>query len=416
MSGRVVVIGGGVIGLSTALYLQRAGWQVTVVERGAPEHDSCSLGNAGMIVPSHFVPLAAPGMVAYGLKRLADPESPFALSPRLSPDLIRWGWRFMRSCTKAHVDRSVGVLRDLNLRSRALYEELSGSLDDDFGLTQRGLLMLCKEASTLEEESHFGARARELGIPAETVSSDRLRELDPDIDLSVAGGVFFPKDCHLSPGRFVAAATRELQRGGATFVWETEATGWSIQSGRVVEVVTTNGRFGADHFVVAGGAWSPAAARGLGLRLPMQAGKGYSMTLPAPPQLPRLCSILVEARVAVTPMGNTLRIGGTMEIAGNDLSVNERRVEGIRKSIPRYFPKFRTDDFRGVPVWSGLRPCSPDGLPYLGPVAGVSGAWVATGHAMMGLSLGPVTGEIMAGLISGTPVDFPMELLAPGRF
>jgi D-amino-acid dehydrogenase len=157
----------------------------------------------------------------------------------------------------------------------------------------------------------------------------------------------------------------------------------------------------ADEYVLAGGAWTPRIAQDLGLKLPMQAGKGYSMTLESPPQLPAICSILTEARVAVTPMGSALRIGGTMELTGTDLSVNEARVRGIRKSVPRYFPAFREEHFAGTPVWSGLRPCTPDGLPYLGRPARCRNLVVAAGHAMMGVSLAPVTGEIVAALLGG---------------
>ncbi|MFM7320065.1 MAG: NAD(P)/FAD-dependent oxidoreductase [Armatimonadota bacterium] len=415
MSRTVVVLGGGVIGLCCALHLSRSGWNVVVVERGRPDHDGCSLGNAGMVVPSHFVPLAAPGMVGYGLRRMWNPESPFALRPRLDAELLDWGLRFLRSCTREHVDRSVDLLRDLNLRSRTLFEELSTTLDDDFGLVRRGLLMLCRTRHALDEETRFAERSRSLGVPAEVVQPDRLAELDPDVEMSAAGGVYFPKDCHLSPRRFVAAVKRELERSGARFVWEAEATGWERAGDRIRAVRTRQGDLGGDAFVVAGGAWSSALARGLGLRLPLQGGKGYSMTLPNPPRTPRLCSILVEARVAVTPMPEGLRIGGTMEIVGKDLRVDPRRVEGIRKSVPAYFPAFDRESLRGVPVWSGLRPCSPDGLPYVGSVPGCSNVRIATGHAMMGLSLAPVTGELVAADLDGRTTDIDIQRLAPAR-
>jgi D-amino-acid dehydrogenase len=168
--------------------------------------------------------------------------------------------------------------------------------------------------------------------------------------------------------------------------------------------------------VIAGGAWTPELTRTLGVRVLMQAGKGYSLTLPAPRQLPEVCSILTEARVAVTPMGDSLRFAGTMEITGLDTSVNPRRVRGIVQSVPHYFPAFRPEDFRDVPVWRGLRPCSPDGLPYLGRFAAFSNLSLASGHAMMGLSLGPVTGKLMAELLSDEPPSLDLVLLRPDRY
>lgn len=416
MGKSVCVVGGGVIGLCCAYYLLQEGFEVTLVERGDPGHDSCSLGNAGMIVPSHFVPLAAPGMVAYGLKMLGDKHSPFALKPRLDPELLSWGWKFWRASTSAHVERCATVLRDLNLRSRENYAALASALGDDFGLATRGLVMLCKTRHALEDEAKLAERANRLGVPAEVLDAASIGALDPDIECDVAGGVYFPMDCHLSPQRFVAALTEALQARGVRFVWSTNVTDWTCVGDRVETALAGSAQIEADEFVVAGGAWSPQIARGLDLALPMQGGKGYSVTLESPRQLPRLCSILVEARVAVTPMGERLRFGGTMEIGGLDLSVNEARVEGIRRSIPLYFPRFTSDDLRGVPVWSGLRPCSPDGMPFVGRTRRWSNVTVATGHAMMGLSLGPVTGELVAGAIAGRKSIIPAETLDPDRY
>ena len=173
----------------------------------------------------------------------------------------------------------------------------------------------------------------------------------------------------------------------------------------------------ADQFVICGGAWSSSLADSLGIRLPLVSGKGYSMTLTEPVQLPSICSILNEARVAVTPFNGSLRFAGTMELGDNDLSVNSRRINGILKSIPRYFPKFQPQHFNGVKQWSGLRPCSPDGLPYLGPAGpDRENIFVATGHAMMGLSLAPVTGKIMADLLCGEKNEINLKAMSPLRF
>jgi D-amino-acid dehydrogenase len=416
MAKTVLIIGGGIIGLCAAWYAVRKGHAVTIVERGGPDHDACSLGNAGMVVPSHFVPLAAPGMVAYGLKQLANPESPFWIRPRLNKDLFDWGFKFVRAANSAHVARAAPVLRDLNLTSRRLYEEFAQSSGNRFGLVQKGLLMLCKSEAVLREEAHLAEKARALGIPAELLTPEEMRRLDPPLEMDAAGAVYFPQDCHLSPNRFLAGLTDDLTAAGALFRWNAEVTGWTLSGGRIAAVRTTQGDLSADEYVIAGGAWSPTLAGDLRLRLPMQAGKGYSVTLEKPRQLPTLCSILTEARVAVTPMGDTLRFGGTMEIAGLDETVNERRVQGIIKSVPRYFPAFREEDFRGLPIWSGLRPCSPDGMPYVGRTRRYDNLVIATGHAMMGLSLGPVTGQIVAEILSSEPPSLDIALLDPDRY
>ncbi len=412
----VVVCGAGIIGLCCAHYLRARGHEVTVVDRAPEEHDGCSFGNAGMITPSHFIPLAAPGMVALGLKWMLNSKSPFYIRPRLNSELIGWALRFMRACNPGHVTRSAPLLRDLNFASRELYVEFADTLGADFLLVQRGLLMLCREARTFEHEAAFAARARELGVPAELLSAQRAAELDPTVRMSIAGAVYFPRDAHFSPSLFIAALTPSLADSGIKFLWNTEVTGWRHEGNRLAAVRTTQGEIPADEFVLAGGSWSPAMVRSLGLRLPMQAGKGYSLTLPRPRQLPRLCSIFTEARVAVTPMGSSLRIGGTMEVVGLDESIQRNRVDGIIEAVPRYFPDFTPEDFRDVPVWRGLRPVSPDGLPYLGRFGRYRNLTAATGHAMMGLSLGPITGKLVAELISGEKSSHDLSLLSPDRY
>jgi D-amino-acid dehydrogenase len=412
----ILIIGGGVIGLCIAYCAMREGHTVTILERGAPDHDGCSLGNAGMIVPSHIIPLAAPGIVTAGLKMMSNPESPFSIRMRPDPDLMRWVWAFTRSATAAHVSRSAPLLRDLHLASRKCYERLSEKRGNDFGLVKKGLLMLCKSDHVLHEEAQAAEVARKAGLPAELLTPEESAKLDPNIRMEIAGAIYFPLDCHLNPRQFVAGMTRDLEAGGVKFLWSTEATGWQRANGRIKGVQTKQGVVWADEYVLAGGSWSAELTKELGLSLLLQAGKGYSITLPAPRQLPEICSILTEARVAVTPMGNSLRFAGTMEITGLDLSINQARVNGIKKSIPAYFPAFSADDFEGLPVWSGLRPCSPDGLPYIGRSRQYPNLSIATGHAMMGLSLGPVTGQLIADILSDRQPTIDLTLLNPDRF
>ncbi|MCS7222420.1 MAG: FAD-dependent oxidoreductase [Anaerolineae bacterium] len=416
MSKHILIIGSGVIGLCTAYYAIQRGHRVTMLERGPANPDNCSLSNAGMIVPSHFVPLAAPGVVGQALRWMWNPESPFYIKPRLSWELLDWGWKFYRAANAAHVARAAPLLRDLHLASRACFEELASQLHDDFGLVQKGLLMLCKTGHALEEEAKVAEQACRLGVPAEVLDARQTAELEPEVRMDIAGAVYFPKDCHLSPERFLASLTRQLERDGVQFVWSTEVTGWRVRGDRIEAACTPRGDFVADEYVVCSGAWSPILVRSLGLRLPMQAGKGYSLTLSHPRQLPVRCAILTEARVAVTPMGGTLRFGGTMEMAGLDEGINARRVRSIIQAVPRYYPDYTPDDFRGIRPWRGLRPCSPDGLPYMGRFSRYINLSIATGHAMMGLSLGPITGKLMAELLSGEKPAIPIELLAPDRY
>lgn len=412
---RVVIVGSGVIGLCVADACRRQGHAVTLLDRQPEARDGCSFGNAGMVVPSHFVPLAAPGMVALGLKWMWNPESPFYVKPRLDPALLRWGWHFWKASTPARVRKAAPLIRDLSLASRQAFVELARE-GLDFGLVEKGLVMLCKTAHGVEEEARTAGQARALGIPAEVLDPAQLARLDPGVTMDVAGGVYFPKDCHLSPGRFMAAVQARLRESGATFLWGTEVQGWHVSGGAIRAVETHTGKVEGDVFVLASGSWSPGTSHGLRLDLPMQAGKGYSLTLARPRQLPAICSIFTEARVAVTPMGGSLRFGGTMEIAGLNEDIHPARVRGIVKSVPAYYPAFEAGDFDGVQPWRGLRPCTPDGLPYLGRSRAHENLVVATGHAMMGLSLAPITGRIVADLVDGRRPGIDIALLDPDRF
>lgn len=416
MGKSVLIIGAGAIGLSCALHCARKGHRVTVIERHTAQRDGCSFGNAGMIVPSHFVPLAAPGMVKLGLKWMWNPESPFYIKPRLDGELFDWAVKFWRAANANHVRRSAPLLRDLNFASRAMFEELASETNNEIGLVTRGLLMLCKTQHGLDEEAKFAAQASQLGVPAEVLDAKQLAQLDRDVTMDVAGAVYFPKDAHFTPDRYLDALRAKAEKLGAEFKFGVEVTGLKARDRKIAVVETLRGEFNADEIILCGGSWSPLLVRGLGLRIPIQAGKGYSLTLTEPRELPQLCSIFTEARMAITPMGSSLRFGGTMEIAGLNEDINPVRIRGIIKVVPQYFPKFKLEDFDGIQPWRGLRPCSPDGLPYLGRTARFSNLIFATGHAMMGMSLSPVTGRIVSEIISGEKPIFDLRLFSPDRY
>ncbi len=416
MSKHVIIIGAGAIGLSTALHCARKGHRVTVIERQGAQRDGCSYGNAGMIVPSHFVPLAAPGMVKLGLKWMWNPESPFYIKPRWDGDLLDWAIKFWRAANREHVRQSAPLLRDLSFASRAMFEELAAQNQNEIGLVTRGLLMLCKTQHGLDEEAKFAVQANQLGVPADVLNAKQVAQFDPSVTMDVAGAVYFPKDAHFTPVRYLDSLQTQAEKLGVTFQWNTEVTNLEAHDGKINSVETLHGESSADEIILCGGSWSPVLARELGLKIPIQAGKGYSLTLTQPRELPRLCSIFTEARMAITPMGTSLRFGGTMEIAGLNEDINFIRVQGIIKAVPKYFPKFTPEDFAGIAPWRGLRPCSPDGLPYLGRTTKFSNLILATGHAMMGMSLSPITGKIVSELVSGEPPAFDLSLLSPDRY
>ena len=413
---RVVIVGGGIIGLCCAWYARQAGLAVTLVERGAPGHDACSLGNGGMVVPSHFEPLAAPGMAALALKSLFTPASPVRVDPRLDWRFLRWGLDFVRSASALHVQRSGPLLRDYALLSRHCYEQLAQLRGNDFGFTPAGMISVANTAQGFEHECRSAQAAQRLNIDSRILTAAQLRELEPAMRFDVAGGVYFPLDAHLVPQRLVDHLTESLVAQGVRLMWSTEALGWRSTHSAVEALQTSAGDLSADEYVLAAGVWSRDALQGLQLRLPVEAGKGYSLTVAQPPVLPTHCAILSEARIAVTPMGSSLRFAGTMQFAGHDLRIDPRRVRPMIKAIPAYLPDFQTTDFAAIQPWAGLRPITPDGLPFLGRSERYRNLIVATGHAMMGVSLAPATGLIVSELLQRKNPSLPLTLLQPERF
>lgn len=403
------------MGLCSALYASKRGHEVVVLDRRPESYLGSSFGNAGLVSPSHFIPLAAPGTLKLALKWMMNPESPFYLKPRLDLDLISWGLKFMRAATAERVTKAAPVLATLLLESQRGFEELAREWGNDFEFVRRGILNVCKTEATLEHETATGERGHALGIPTQRLDARQLAELEPGIRIDAAGAVLYPDDAHLSPGLFMKSLRRRLQ-SAVELRWDTEVTGWKASRGRVESVSTRGGEVKGDEYVICGGAWSPTVVRSLGLHLPVQAGKGYSLTMPAPKQKPTRPLILMEGRVAVTPMGETLRFGGTMEIAGNDESVNPARVRGIMKTIPAYLPDFGPKDFEGIEPWCGMRPCSPDGLPYIGRFRKYENLVAATGHAMIGVSLGPGSGQLVAQIVSGETPSIDLGPVSPDRY
>jgi D-amino-acid dehydrogenase len=414
---RVTIIGAGIIGLCSAYYAKKKGFDVWVMDRNPEGSESCSTGNAGMIVPSHFVPLAAPGMVGMGMKMMFKAKAPFAFKIPPTLEQILWSWMFMGKCDPQHVAKSETILKDLNLESRKLYESLTEDLGVGYELQKRGLLMLFKTEKALIAEKKLANRANEIGINASVHDLDGLKAIDPTVTMDVIGGVHFHDDCHLTPQNLIAALIKNLREMGVHFdLGRSSVVGLESVHDKV-EIKTERGeKFESDYVVVANGVWSRAMAKQLGIGMPMMAGKGYSMTIENPIETPSVCSLLMEARVAVTPMQNGVRFGGTMELGEPDDHINIDKVKGIIESIPGYFPKFKESDFDEQKIWHGFRPCSPDGLPYVGKIRNNPRVVMASGHSMMGLSLGPITGMLVSEILADEETTLPIGQLNPNRY
>lgn len=413
--GKVVIIGGGIMGLASAYYLLKSGWKVAVLDKGDMTNN-CSYGNAGMIVPSHFIPLAAPGMISKGIKWMFNSRSPFYVKPSLDFSLISWGLKFMKSATASHVEHSAPYLRDYHLFSRQLYQDLAQDSGFDFGLETKGILMLYKTEKAGEEEIHVGRDAQKLGLDVDILDKEQVQALEPHANLDVIGAVHYRCDAHLYPNALIPQLISYVEKNGGEIKTNSGVTDFDIQNGEIKAVKTSAGDVKGDLVVMTGGTWLPELAKLAGLTIPVMPGKGYSFMEPNDVHKIIHPSLLIEARVAVTPMNGQVRFGGTMEIAPVNDKVNMNRVEGIVNSIPEYYSDLRTELPKVKDIWYGFRPCSPDGLPYLGYSKKLKNLIVAGGHGMMGVSLGPATGKIVAELADRSNTSVDISIYDPQRY
>lgn len=415
---KAVVIGAGISGLCSAWHLMKQGWEVTVASPQEAPSQGCSYGNGGLIVPSHFVPLASPGLVKTGIKLLAQPKGPFGFASLFDLKTLAWVGRFLASAKRSHVDRCGPFIRDLNLLGRTEYKKLVSELEVDCGYRQDGLTMVCLDRHAWDEEREFGESGRKLGLDVEFLNSAALRQLDPSLAEAVQGGVRFKDDAQVDPLQLMIVLKQKLIAKGASF-HTGAASSFAIESGRAKSVKLADGvELEAHGFVLAAGVWSRELGSSLNLSLPLLAGKGYGMNLWTG-ERPCLPAILVEARVAVTPFADRTRFVGTMELGSKDLSINQARLAGMEEAIKAFYPGLSKLDVKpdGTQdrAWVGLRPCSPDGLPYLGSAPHAENIVVAAGHGMMGMSMGPATGLLATQILSGEKLPLDLSLTSPSR-
>lgn len=407
---RVVIIGGGIAGLCSAYYLVKEGHQVTVVDKNDIT-SGASFINAGYIVPSHIISLAAPGMISQGLKWMFNPTSPLYIKPRLDLDFFRWALHFRKSATVKNVEKCVPVLKDINLRSRALYEEMLSSLDFKFHYENNGLLMVYRSSKAEEEELQLAERAQKEGLEVSQLSGTELRKLQPTFKDDVKGAVYFKCDSHCTPNEFMLALKKWLEDKGVKFELGQEVEHIIAGNGRIKAVETKSNFIWGDEFVLAAGSWTSSLAKTVGLNIPIQGGKGYSMNVHRPTGI-SIPAILSEAKVAVTPMDGFVRFAGTMEFSGNNSVIRKNRVQSIGDAVQKYYSDVKLTEEEQEAAVSGLRPVSPDGLPFIGRSKVYPNLTVASGHAMMGWSLGPATGKLVSELIGDRK---PFMDLAPFR-
>lgn len=412
---RVVVVGGGVIGGLCGWYLSQAGHPVTIVDRGRFA-GACSHGNCGYISPSHVLPLTAPGAIARSLKSmlLGPARSPFYIRPRINLDLWRWLWRFARRCNRRDMLAAAETLHALLQSSAGLYEELIEGEHLNCEWERRGLIFVYR---TVREWEHYAETNRitseRFGLNAEMWDRQTLEAREPALRPGLAGGWYFAVDSHLRPDLLMSELRQKLEARGVTIVEQCEVTGFRREGSSARAVQTSAGEIVGGRFVIAAGALTPLLNQAMGCRIPIQPGKGYSLTMPRPAICPVYPMIFEEDRVAITPMRSAYRIGSTMEFAGYDTSINPRRLKLLTDGASLYLREPAATPV--LETWYGWRPMTWDSLPYIDRIPSVNNGWIAAGHNMLGLSLGAVTGKLVAELVDGLPPHIDIRPLSVAR-
>lgn len=409
----VLVIGGGIVGVSAAWYLAERGAGVTLLDKGEIA-SGCSHGNAGWIFPGHSMPIPGPGVLRHALRFLGDVRSPLYVRPRIDRDFLRFAGRFVAACREERARRAFRLRRELALASQALYEQLASLPELDLGYRQQGLLVVCEGEEALREAHREVGLLQELGGEVRKLAGTQVRELVPLLQVPVAGAVLFPSDAHLVPDRAVRSLAAAAARRGVDVQTGVEVIGLERSGDRVGAVETTRGSYTCDELVIAAGAWSQHLARTLGLRLPVEPAKGYSVSVPRPDGLGDMPVMLADAKVGITPFEQRVRFAGTLELSGLEFSVRSERVAAIREAVARAFPALAGAE--PLETWRGLRPLTPDDLPVIGRPRQLANVVVATGHGMSGMCQGPITGELVAQLVHGEATTLDLAAFSPDRF
>ena len=410
----VLILGGGVIGLACALQLRKAGASVRVLEQGTPGCGS-SHGNCGTITPSHAASLAMPGMIGVALRSIVHADAPLYLDPRLDGPRLRWLLGFARHCNWRDFHAATHARLAILQRSRRLLGELVRDEGLDCEFSEQGTLHVYRTDRLRQaDEKGHAALLEKLGVTVQRLDGAEVEAMEPALKPGVAGGVLHPQDASLRPDRYAAELARRVLECGGTIESGACIEGFITDGTRITGVRTSRGAFRGERIVMALGAWSPLLARQLGLRLPMQPGKGYSITWDRPALAPRRALSLREPSVCVTCWSDGFRLGSTMEFSGYRTGLNRTRLEALRRGAAANLRE--PAGGRLLEEWWGWRPMSVDEVPIIGPSTRWTNLCLATGHGMLGVSMSAATGELVASLLAGTPALLDATPYAPARF
>lgn len=409
-----VVVGAGIVGIACAHYLSKAGLQVTLIDRRTVG-GACSYANCGYICPSHVLPLTEPSAIRVALKSLLNPKAPFRVKPQFSPALWNWMWQFARRCTTRQMLESGKHLKSILDASMTAYRDLLDEERFDCQWQDTGLLYVMQTSAGMKEFSHTDQILSDhFGVEAKRIEGDQLPEFDPALKSGLAGAYHYPDDAFVRPDLLTAQWSERLRERGVSLLENCELL-QVVKSGRRIDhLVTTSGELRADHYIIAAGAWSTRLSSQLECHIPIQPGKGYSVSMSRPDPCPIYPMLFPEHKVGVTPFTDGYRLGSMMEFVGYDATIPEHRIERLRESAKPYLVTPFTDGPQRT--WFGWRPMTWDSLPIIGPVPKLENALLATGHNMLGMSLATASGKLIAEFVLGQPRHIDVQAFSPLRF
>lgn len=408
-----VVVGAGVVGVCTAYFLARRGHRVTLLDQG-DVNSGASFGNAGIIALGH-PPIPRPGLIRQTFKWIFDSASPLYIPPRLDPRLLSWLWQLRRACTHDHEEHCMTILTALGRASIEWFDRLVAEEDLQCEYRRSGWMEVFRTPKGFEAGLRDADLVRRHGVEVEVLEAEQLAQREPALLPGMAGAVRYPQSGVADPNRFVVELADRARRRGAEIRPNTKATELIERGGALTAVATAAGeRIDADTVVLAAGAWTTRLARRAGVHVPMQAGKGYHLDVSRPDPCPQNACVFGEVFVAATPMGGGLRLAGTMEFSGINDRLVRKRLDLLMTGARQYLAGI--DAVTPQSQWCGLRPCTPDGLPVVGWAPNVAGVFIATGHARMGFTLGPITGKLASECILDGEPSIDISPLRVQRF
>jgi D-amino-acid dehydrogenase len=410
---KVIVIGGGIIGLTCAYYLRKKGYEVVVIDKGTPGA-ACSSGNLGWICPSLSQPVPAPGLVKTSLKWMMKRDSPLYIKPTAVPSLIGWLYYFWRNCNEEAFEKGFKAGLEISKNTLSLFDELEKEGTVDFEIHRKGLLYVYLKDNLIEEQFNELHIVEKFGLPLPVIKTkSEVLAMEPNLSDDVVGGLFLPAERHVRPESLIKGLYEWLLRNEVKMIVNTEVKDFVRNENQINGVRIEGEIIEGDQFLVTTGAWAHQLLKKIGYHLPMTAGKGYSITLSSPSITIQQPLYLGDSKVAISPYNGAIRIGGTMELSGLNTILDFRRIENIRNSTAKYL---KTPLYGKEEIWTGMRPMTPDGLPVLGLVPNFNNLYIGSGHAMSGVSMSLATGSILSDLICFGKTDVEVTPFSPDRF